>query len=214
MADLLPSSPDLEATESEPRVLGVDSDDADDVLGALSSATARELLVALHDEPAPPSRLAETVDTSLQNVQYHLEKLQDADLVEKRGTQYSEKGREMTVYGPTDAPLVLFAGDEEEAGGLRSALSRFLGGVGVLGLASLAVQQVVGDGVVPSMGAGGADGASGDAATDGGGQIGTASVETARTASEGAAGLPPGVLFFLGGLLVLCCVAGWWYWRK
>ena len=29
-----------------------------------------------------------------------------------------------------------------------------------------------------------------------------------------AGGLPPGALFFLGGLVVLGAVAGWWYWRS
>jgi len=212
MADLLPSDPEIESSEGEPRVLGVDSDDADDVLGALSSATARELLATLHEEPAPPSRLADQVDTSLQNVQYHIEKLQDAELIEARGTQYSEKGREMTVYGPTDAPLVLFAGNENEAGGLKSALSRFLGAVGLLGVASLAVQQVVGDGIIPTMSSAG-DGASTTGGA-GGGQMGTMSTETTRAASEGAAGLPPGVLFFFGGLLMVCLVAGWLHWRR
>jgi len=211
MADLLPSDPEIESPEGEPRVLGVDSDDADDVLGALSSATARELLATLHEEPAPPSRLADQVDTSLQNVQYHIEKLQDAELIEPRGTQYSEKGREMTVYGPTDAPLVLFAGNENEAGGLKSALSRFLGAVGLLGFASLAVQQVVGDGLLPTMSSA-SDGA-GTTGGAGGGQMGTMSTETTRAASEGAAGLPPGLLFFFGGLLMVCLVAGWLHWR-
>jgi DNA-binding transcriptional ArsR family regulator len=182
------------------------------VLAALSSATARELLAVLHEDPAPPSRLAEQVDTSLQNVQYHIEKLQDAELIEPRGTQYSEKGREMTVYGPTDAPLVLFAGNESEAGGLKSALSRFLGAVGLLGFASLAVQQVVGDGIIPTMSSAGDD--SGASTTGGaGGQMGTMSTETTQAASEGAAGLPPGVVFFLGGLLMVCLVAGWLHWR-
>ncbi len=212
MADLLPSDPEIESSEGEPRVLGVDSDDADDVLGALSSATARELLAALHEEPAPPSRLAEQVDTSLQNVQYHIEKLSDADLIEQRGTQYSEKGREMAVYGPTDAPLVLFAGNESEAGGLRSALSRFLGAVGVLGLASLAVQQTVGDGIVPEMSGSGDSSAAGG--SGGPGTFSTASTESAQAASESAASLPPGLAFFLGGLLMVCLVAGWLYWRR
>jgi len=193
MADLLPSDPDIEPASGEPRVLGVDDDDADDVLGALSSATARELLSALHEEPAPPSRLAERADTSIQNAQYHIENLHEADLIEKRGTQYSEKGREMTVYGPTDEPLVLFAGDESDSQGLRSALGRFFGAVTVLGAVSLVVQQAVGN----------------EANTTGGG-VGTMDA----TAASGGNGLPPGALVFLGGLVVLGCVAFWTYYRR
>src|SRR6056297_1374896 len=115
MADLLPSSPDPSAGDGgEPKVVGVDSEDADDLLAALQSETARDLLAALYDEPATPSALAEEVDTSIQNVRYHLEKLTDADLVEVADTVYSEKGREMNVYAPAAKPLVVFAGSDDE----------------------------------------------------------------------------------------------------
>jgi DNA-binding transcriptional ArsR family regulator len=145
MADLLPSSPDPSAGDGgEPRVIGVDSDDADDLLSALQSETARDLLAALYDDPATPSALAEEADTSIQNVRYHLERLDDADLVEVADTIYSEKGREMKVYAPAAKPLVVFAGGEDDAPGLESALSKLLGALGVLGLSSLLVQRLFG----------------------------------------------------------------------
>jgi DNA-binding transcriptional ArsR family regulator len=276
---LLPSEPDTEPPDASPRVIGVDSEDAEDVLAALSSDTARELLSVLHEEPAPPSRLADEVDTSLQNAQYHLEKLEGAGAVEVVDTAYSEKGREMDVYAPADQPLVIFAGDEGEST-LRSALSRLLGAVGVLAVASLAVQGLVGEGGLldaPVETGGGGDGGGagaaggsggagngGDAAaadpgaeatptpepatTDGGLNIQsveeTTATETAtetpvetpadaattaarnatetvtetvtgtappdeavRAAAEGAAGLPPGLLFFAGGLVAVGVVA-------
>lgn len=242
---LLPSEPDPEV-EAGPRVIGVDSDDAEDVLAALSSKTARELLSALHEDPAPPSRLADRVDTSLQNAQYHLEKLETAGAVEVVDTAYSEKGREMDVYAPADQPLVIFAGDEGEST-LRSALSRLLGAVGALAVVSLAVQALFGRGsLLPSLGAGGGDGG-GDGGGSGGGDgaaiadttdtetatttasegdAGIQSVETVtetatgtatevmttadeavRTGAEAAAGLPPGLLFFAGGLVAIALVA-------
>ena len=145
MADLLPSSPDSSAGDGgEPKVVGVDSDDADDLLAALQSETARDLLAALYDDPATPSELAEEVDTSIQNVRYHLERLTDAELVEVADTVYSEKGREMKVYAPAAKPLVVFAGGDDETPELESALSSLLGGLGVLGLSSLAVQRFFG----------------------------------------------------------------------
>ncbi|WP_135830259.1 ArsR/SmtB family transcription factor [Halorussus halobius] len=180
MADLLPSSPDPAAGEDgAPRVIGVDSDDADDLLAALQSETARDLLAALYDEPATPSALADEIDTSIQNVRYHLEKLTDADLVEGVDTVYSEKGREMTVYAPAAKPLVVFAGSDDETSGLEDALSRLLGGLGVLALSSLVVQRFASEGsLLPSL----AMGNSGDA---GGGGAGDAATETA--ASQGGA---------------------------
>ena len=275
---LLPSEPDTEPPDAGPRVIGVDSEDAEDVLAALSSGTARELLTVLHDEPAPPSRLADEVDTSLQNAQYHLEKLETAGAVVVVDTAYSEKGREMDVYAPADQPLVIFAGNEGEST-LRSALSRLLGSVGVLAVASLAVQALVGEGglLAPPAETGGAGGGDSGAGAAGGGDgsaealgsadtpaggaeatptpepettaeggIGVQDVgeetatetpvetvadaaataagnatetvtrtvngtappdEAVRTATEGAAGLPPGLLFFAGGLVAVGVVA-------
>jgi DNA-binding transcriptional ArsR family regulator len=206
MADLLPSRPDTSAAaEADPRVIGLDSEDADDLLSALSSDTAREVLAALHDEPDTPANVADRVGTSLQNTQYHLGNLEDAGLIEVVDTVYSEKGREMNRYAPADRPLVVFAGREEESQGLESALKNLLGAVGVLGLASLLVQWYAGD--VPfAARTGGAD------AGDGG--MGTMSTEAAPTAADAAAGLPPGLLFFVGGLLALAVVGAAWYVRR
>jgi DNA-binding transcriptional ArsR family regulator len=156
---LLPSEPDTSAVEeTEPRVIDVNSDDADDVLSALTSDTARQVLSELHEDPAPPAELADRVDTSLQNAQYHLDKLEDAGAIEVIDQIYSEKGREMNVYAPADQPLVIFAGDENQSSGLRAALSRFLGSLGIIALASVAIQEVFGDGIVNLFGGGGGGG--------------------------------------------------------
>ena len=173
---LLPSKPDLSSdADAGPRVVGVDSEEADDLMSALTSRTARRLLSRLHEEPAPPSGLADQVDTSLQNVQYHLERLEDAGAVEVVGTAYSEKGREMDIYGPADEPLVIYAGREEEASGLRAALSRLVSGVAALAVGAVAVQEVFGEGLpfpVARTGSGGDAGDAGGAGGAGGGDGG------------------------------------------
>ncbi|WP_058364998.1 ArsR/SmtB family transcription factor [Haloparvum sedimenti] len=156
MSRLLPSPPDLSLGDRDPRVVGVEDEDADELIAALSSETARNALTALHDQPATTSELADELDTSLQNVQYHLGNLREADLVEVVDTVYSEKGREMSVYAPADEPLVLFAGRSTDSGGLKTALKRLLGGYGILGLAALAAQSVLS--VTVPRGEAGADG--------------------------------------------------------
>ncbi|MEF8773488.1 MAG: winged helix-turn-helix domain-containing protein [Halobacteriales archaeon] len=259
MADLLPSTPDTSAVErADPRVVGVDSDDADELLSALSSMTARELLAALHDDPANPAALADRVDTSLQNAQYHLSNMEEAGLIEVVDTVYSEKGREMNVYAASDRPLVVYAGKEEETSGLRTALSRLLGAVAALAVSSVVVQSLFGGGWSP-FGVGSpppadeqgpvvAENAStGSPTAEPTGvestpvatpteadEAGTfvveqtaeatpteVATEAARTATETAAatpapegaevaaGLPPGLLFFAGGLLVLGVLVAW-----
>ncbi|WP_331235371.1 ArsR/SmtB family transcription factor [Natronorarus salvus] len=240
MAGLLPSSPDTSGVEdAEPRVIGIEGDDADALIGALSSETARSLLAALHDEPATPSAVAARVDTSLQNAQYHLGKLEAADLIREVGTAYSEKGREMTVYAPADAPLVVVAGNEEATSGLRTALSRLLGAVAALGVGSVVVEQLLGDGVLPGdLGVAEDDVAedpvvadeevedseeldeeveepeateedvADDAPTDDVVTPEEAPMPEVGVVDLGDAtlGLPPGALFFLGGLVVIACL--------
>jgi len=183
---LLPSKSDTSAVEqSAPRVVGVDSEDADELLDALSSTTARHILSELHEEPAPPSQLADRVDTSLQNVQYHLGNLDDAGVIEVVDTVYSQKGREMDVYAPADRPLVIFAGDDDQTGTIRSALRRLLGGVGILVVGSLAVQALVDE--LPGLSTGGAGGAGGGAGESGDGDQTGAAATTETTDAEPAA---------------------------
>lgn len=233
MSGLLPSTSEAEPPETEPRVVGVDDEDADRLLAALSSGTARSVYAALHDQPMTPSEVAEQVETSLQNAQYHIGKLADAELIDVHDTRYSAKGREMKIYAPADAPVVLFAGPSDESSSVKAVLTNLLGGVGVLGIASLLVQQLFGDGVsAPSLTGGGDDAATADGAAEAtrttteadAGAFDAADAEATTTAieqaadatyaAEQAAGLPPGLLFFLGGLLVLTLGFAYWYVRR
>jgi predicted transcriptional regulator len=114
MASLLPKRTKQEH-EAAPECISLI--DSDEVFEALSSETARKILTGIHEEPTTASTLADQVGTSVQNVQYHLKQLQAADLVETIDTWYSSKGREMSVYGPSNQPLVMIAGNafnEEE----------------------------------------------------------------------------------------------------
>lgn len=154
MSRLLPSLPDPTPDDRDPRIVGVDDEEADELLSALGSETARNVLSTLHEEPATTSEIADELDTSLQNAQYHLGRLSDAELVDVVGTTYSEKGREMNVYAPADEPLVLFAGPPTESSGLKTALKRLLGGYGILGLAALVAQRLLSVSPSPDVGVG------------------------------------------------------------
>lgn len=211
MADLLPSTPDTSAAdEPDPRVVGLDDEAADELLGALSSTTARELLDELHDEPAPPSDLADRVDTTLQNAQYHLDNLADAGLIEVVDTAYSAKGREMDIYAPADRPLVVFAGTDEAKPTVRSVLSRLLGGLGILAIVSFLIEVLAGDRLAALI----APSTPGPQAGDDSVSIATESADVeADAATSLIETLPPSVLFFLGGTVMLVTVLGYQYWR-
>jgi DNA-binding transcriptional ArsR family regulator len=217
---LLPSRDTTEAG-GEPRVIGVDSEEADDMFAALSAATARELVAALSNSPAPPGELADRVDTSLQNAQYHLEKLEAADAVEVVDTAYSEKGREMDVYAPANEPLVICAGDERETEGLKHAVTSLFGRLAVLAAVSALIQQTFGTGMITLL-----DGSQTTTVDSTAPSVsylpdrtGTTEVASragaeASTAVDAATTIPPGLAFFAGGAVVLLSLAVLWQYRR
>ncbi|MFC4439186.1 MULTISPECIES: helix-turn-helix domain-containing protein [Natrialbaceae] len=165
MARLFPFRSEPSTGEGQPRVVDLEGEDADAVFGALSSTTARRIYARLDDEPGTPSDVADAIDSSIQNVRYHLENLEGAGLVEVVDTWYSSRGNEMSVYATTDGPLIVTS-DESRASQLRTALSRLIGGIGALAGGSLLVQHGVtrwfgtgteSDGFVPTGGEDSAD---------------------------------------------------------
>jgi DNA-binding transcriptional ArsR family regulator len=201
---LLPrrAEPEAEREPESPRVLDLDGEDAAATFDALGSETARRIMAAVYEQPSTPVEVREQVGTSLQNVHYHLDKLEDADLIEPAGVGYSEKGNEMTVYAPASEAVVLFAGDDSERSRLERLVGRVLGLYFVLALATVTFhylyRRLVADpepeAVALSQDTGGAG------------------VErVADTAAGGGAGLDPTLVFFLGGLVALAGVAAVWY---
>ena len=198
MAGLLPTDSDAEPS-GEPRVIGIDSADADAVLDALSSETTRRVYVALQEEPGPVSGVADRTDLSVQNARYHVGKLREAGLIEVVDTVYSEKGREMEVFAPADAPTIVVLGDERERD-VRDALTRLLGAVALLGFVSALIQQVAAA-LAPEPEA--------DA-------VGVETEPTDPGVTDPLFDLAltdPGVLFFLGGLVVLLAAFAFWWTR-
>jgi len=124
-----------------PRLVDLDDETADEVFEALAASTTRKIFLALHDQPQTASDLADRTETSVQNVQYHLEKLEDVELVESVDTWYSERGSEMDVYAPKDESLVVFAGKDKERS-IRSIFNRIVGTAGLLAPTSLFVALV------------------------------------------------------------------------
>ncbi|MFC7154436.1 ArsR/SmtB family transcription factor [Halomarina halobia] len=169
----------------EPRVVGLDGERADEIFDVLSAGTTREVLSRLYDQPATPAELRDAVGTSLQNVHYHLGKLEDANLIEAAGVGYSEKGTEMTVYAPTSEAVVLFAGRDDDRSRLRSLLSRLFGVAFALVVATLLLRQYLYGRLLPRFGGGspaggdgGADAGDGDAVPEAGGGNDTAASDS------------------------------------
>ena len=200
----------LQSTEvtssSEPRVIALRSEEVDPLFESLSSETRRTILRALYERPSTPSELASATDTSLQNVHYHLQKLEEVDLIESVDTRYSEKGKEMTVFAPANDPLI-FVESEETRSRVESSLDRIIGVLSVLAIGSLLAQWLSGV-FQPST------------VTTDAGSAETFSAEAINTTAKASAVergpdilaqlhgmlLEPGTLVFLGGLLAITVV--------
>ena len=224
MSSLFPLRGAVELDDTrEPKLVGMDEDVADDVFEALSSGTTRRIFGHLHEEPHTASDLADLTDTSVQNVQYHLGKLEDAGLVDVVDTWYSERGTEMKVYAPADESLVVFAGGNERDR-LRDLLKRAVGILAVLGPVAALLGWFAGRLAEPAermVGqAGGGDGGDGSIqmTADSVSESGAEGASYAADAGQQALGLDPtllvGLAFFLGGAFVLALVAATWYWRE
>lgn len=207
MSKLFPfrSTPDL--GEREPRLVDLDEAAADEVFDALGSETARTLLLELHAEPRPASELAEAVDTTVQNVQYHLTKLEAADLVTQVDTWYSESGTEMAVYAPADEALVLFAGERPERS-LRRLLERLVGAVAVLAAGGAAVALAVGWRGATGLGASGPEPQAANASTTPMAAEGGGGAAGAAGGAGGVVGDPlwAALAFVCGGLVALAAL--------
>lgn len=131
MARLFPSRTETSVErDRDPSVLYVDDDRTAEMISTLSGETALTVFRMLTDEALTASEIADRLDLSVQNASYHLENLQDADLVEVIDTCYSEKGREMEIYAVTSEPKILVLGTEGDRGAVRRAFATLAGAVG------------------------------------------------------------------------------------
>lgn len=201
---LLPSRLHVSSTPEEPKVLDIDGEEAEAAFDVLGSETARRVLAATYEEPKTPPEIREDVGTSLQNVHYHLDRLEEAGLLEPAGTGYSAKGNEMTVYGPASEAVVLFAGDDVAGSRLRDMVTRLFGLVLAVGVSTL-VFAVLHDFLTSEPEAGSGQGTGGMTAQD--------AAESAGDAAGAATGLDPAVAFFLGGCAVVAVLGAWWVLR-
>lgn len=103
--DLNPDASTMLGLSDDPDILPLT--EAGSLIEALSSETRRAILVEVSKKPATAAKLANNVETSVQNATYHLQKLQQTGLITVVGTHYSEKGRQMDVFGPTTPAIVI-----------------------------------------------------------------------------------------------------------
>ncbi|CCQ37264.1 ArsR family transcription regulator [Natronomonas moolapensis 8.8.11] len=110
--DLLPEQLPDDRT-SERRTIDVVEDGT--ALEVLATEAAREILMTLQESPKAASEIAAETGSSIQNVCYHLDRLQRAGLIEVAGTRHSSKAKEMDIYVPTSESIVVRFGTDQFA---------------------------------------------------------------------------------------------------
>jgi len=106
---------------------------AQKIAKAIASKTAGEILQLLKDGGHASNQIAEALEIPITTVQYHLENLVDAGIINVVERRWSQKGREVKVYGLRDQMLIVVP----RGGDLKGILLRYGSLFAVVVLASL-----------------------------------------------------------------------------
>lgn len=189
MSQILPFKSEVEVSRESPRVVSLEGDESEAIFNALASATSREIYRSLYEEPATASELAEKVDTSVQNARYHIEKLEKAGLIDEVDTWYSSRGNEMSVYAAINEALIV-AGDRHRSSELRSLLKSSAGALVILAAAAITFHVAALETLSETMR---------PVSANSGNDVDPFMVPDAQEIVN----LPPGVIAFIGGLIVI-----------
>lgn len=112
------------------RIIDVNDETAVSLFKTLADETTLEIYMELQQEPKTAPELRDLSGTTIQNVHYHLNKLEEADLIEPIDTWLSDTGKDINVYGTTHNPLIISFSAKQESERIRSKLKTVLGMVG------------------------------------------------------------------------------------
>jgi DNA-binding transcriptional ArsR family regulator len=145
---------------------------------ALSSPTRIKILRLVLQGDYSPTEISSEIGRSKSTVASHLEHLQDAELVEKD----SEEGRRRVLYSSTRKAETIVQGKERKVKfSIASSAITGLSGIGLIATE-----------LIPRP-----------AQSSGGGQIGTMTAESTRTASESAFSWLPDPIMYVGLFLIV-----------
>jgi DNA-binding transcriptional ArsR family regulator len=208
---------------------------AQKIAKAMASRTAGEILQLLKKGSETATRIAEALSIPITTVQYHLENLVEAEIITVVERRWSQKGREVKVYGLRDQMLIVVP----HGGDLKGILLRYASLFSVVMVATLvlafagpafvpAAAPAFQNALPPGLPRGPAEGATvvGDSLAKEAAVNQTATGEAvtmtpAPWASPEMAAVPAlpslPLVFFLGGLLVIAVMLGyelWVYYRE
>lgn len=126
------------------KIVDITDSETASLFKTLGDKTTLKIYSAIQDEPKTAPELTDFSDTTIQNIHYHLNKLEDAGLIEPVDSWLSDSGVEMKVYGPVYSPLVISFAPSSDNDSIRSAIENALHLIGVLSFVSLCVEYLVG----------------------------------------------------------------------
>jgi len=129
--------------EAPLRIVDMDDEEAVGIFETLGSEMTYLVYKQLHEEPKLPRELTENLDSSSQNIHYHLNKLEEAKLIEPVETWHSDNGVEMKVYAPVHDPLVISFSSTENRKQIHSTLSRTFGMISAVAFLSLIAEFLI-----------------------------------------------------------------------
>ncbi|KUK61312.1 transcriptional regulator [Methanoculleus sp.] len=180
---------------------------AQKIARAMASQTANAVIQAFGSGPLTSSQVARQMKIPITTASYHIENLLDVGLLEVMETRWSEKGREVKVYGLTNQVLIIASPVSD----LRSVLQKYATLFGIVVLASLGLWAVLPAVLPPSW-----DAAPAERVAGGNGE----EFSTLQAPTLDAAGAPPVhdlvMGFFFGAcavLLALLVYEVYYWWR-
>jgi len=178
---------------------------AQKIARAMASQTANAVIQTFGGGPLTSSEVARAMDIPITTATYHIENLLDAGLLEVMETRWSEKGREVKVYGLTNQVLII----APPVSDLGSVLKKYATLFGIVVLASVGLWGIL-PALLPGYG-----GMPPEPRLAGGEEI-----SALRAPLEGAAGAPPVhdlvMSFFFGACAVLLALLAYevYYWWR
>lgn len=104
-------------------LVNLDEEKTKKLAEVISSNTSRKILNHLAEKEATESELAKDLDLPISTVHYHLQKLQEGNLVVAEEFHYSKKGREVNHYKLANKYIIIAPKDVK---GLKSRLRSIL----------------------------------------------------------------------------------------
>ncbi|MDD4126845.1 MAG: winged helix-turn-helix domain-containing protein [Methanomicrobium sp.] len=102
---------------------------------AMASQTANDILSLLKKGDLTLTEISDSMSQPLTTIKYQVENLLDAGLVEVKKVKYSEKGREVKVYGVCEQIVIVSAGNKD----IRQILMKYASVFGFFIIATLAL---------------------------------------------------------------------------